>query len=58
VFDADVFVLHRFGLLGRVDEQRAEFARLVDLLFAVEVGIILTAILLMKRMADVAEIQN
>ena len=31
---------------------------LVDLLFAVEVGIILTAILLMKRMADVAEIQN
>ena len=34
VFDADVFVLHRFGLLGRVDEQRAELARLVDLLFA------------------------
>jgi len=38
VFDADVFILHRFGLLGGVDQESAEFARLVDLLFAALYG--------------------
>ena len=36
VFDADVFILHGFGLLGGIDQQCAEFARLVDLLLAAD----------------------